>query len=100
MGHRPGSLLGCTQVRTKVHRKDYAWSVGLVYDPRRLLGVTIVRPGVAGVLQIFVTPGLNNKLGAPTCTPQYIHEVMSSMVINILELISEYSALLHSLTSE
>jgi hypothetical protein len=30
-----------------------------------------------------VTPSLNNKLGAPTCTPQYIHEVTSSMVINI-----------------
>jgi hypothetical protein len=26
--------------------------VGLVYDPRVLPGVTIARPGVAGVLQI------------------------------------------------
>jgi hypothetical protein len=31
----------------------------------------------------YVTPGLSNKLSAPTCTPQYIHEVTSSMVINI-----------------
>jgi hypothetical protein len=30
-----------------------------------------------------VTPGLSNKSGAPTCRPQYIHEVTSSMVINI-----------------
>jgi hypothetical protein len=27
--------------------------VGLVYDPRGLLGVTTARPGVAGVLQIL-----------------------------------------------
>jgi hypothetical protein len=30
--------------------------VGLVYDPRRLSGVTIARPGVAGVLQIVLEP--------------------------------------------
>jgi hypothetical protein len=47
-----------------------------------------------------VTPSLSNKPGAPTCMPQYVHEVMSSMVINILDKISEYSALLHSLTFE
>jgi hypothetical protein len=52
MGDRPGSFPGCAQVRTKVHRKDYGWSVGLVYDPRGLPGVTIARPGVAGVLQV------------------------------------------------
>jgi hypothetical protein len=34
-----------------VCKKDYGWSVGLVYDPRGLPGVTTVRPGVAGVLQ-------------------------------------------------
>jgi hypothetical protein len=38
-------------VRTKVHRKVYSWSVGLVYDPTELAGVTIARPEVAGVLQ-------------------------------------------------
>jgi hypothetical protein len=50
MGDRPESLPGCAQVRTKVCRKDYGWSVGLVYDPRGLPGVTTARPGVAGVL--------------------------------------------------
>jgi hypothetical protein len=31
-------------VRTKVHRKDYSWYVGLVYDPTELPRVMIVRP--------------------------------------------------------
>jgi hypothetical protein len=51
MGDRSGSFLGCAQVRTKVHRKEYDWSVGLVYDPSELSGVTTARPGVTGVLQ-------------------------------------------------
>jgi hypothetical protein len=42
----------CAQVRTKVCRKDYSWSVGLVYDPRGLSGVTTVRPGVTEVLHL------------------------------------------------
>jgi hypothetical protein len=32
--------------------------VGLVYDPMRLLGVTTVRPGIAGVLQKVSEPTL------------------------------------------
>jgi hypothetical protein len=36
MGDRPESFPGCAQVRTKVCRKGYGWSVGLVYDPRGL----------------------------------------------------------------
>jgi hypothetical protein len=32
--------------------------VGLVYDPRGLLGVTTARPGVAGVLQMISEPTL------------------------------------------
>jgi hypothetical protein len=32
--------------------------MGLVYDPRKLLGVTTVRPGVAGVLQMVLEPTL------------------------------------------
>jgi hypothetical protein len=51
MGDRPGSFPGSAQVRIKVCRKDYGWSVGLVYDPKGLTGVTTARPGVAGVLQ-------------------------------------------------
>jgi hypothetical protein len=34
MGDRPGSLSGCARVRTKVCKKDYGCSVGLVYDSR------------------------------------------------------------------
>jgi hypothetical protein len=59
MGDQPGSFPGCAQVRTKVHRKDYGWSVGLVvYDPMGLPGVTTARPGVAGVLQMVSEPTL------------------------------------------
>jgi hypothetical protein len=32
--------------------------VELVYDPMRLLGVTTVRPGIAGVLQMVSEPTL------------------------------------------
>jgi hypothetical protein len=35
-----------------VYKKDYDWSVELVYDPKGLPGVTTTRPEVAGVLQI------------------------------------------------
>jgi hypothetical protein len=58
MGDRPRSFPMCAQVRTKVCRKDYGWSEGLVYDPRRLSGVTTARPGVVGVLQMVSEPTL------------------------------------------
>jgi hypothetical protein len=45
MGDQPRSLPMYTQVRTKVYRKDKCWSVRLVYDSRKLPGVTIARPG-------------------------------------------------------
>jgi hypothetical protein len=48
----------CAQVRIKICRKDYVCSVCLVYDPRGLAGVTTVRPGVAGVLQMVSEPTL------------------------------------------
>jgi hypothetical protein len=41
-----------------VHRKDYGWSMGLVYDSKGLSGVTTARPGVAGVLQMVSEPTL------------------------------------------
>jgi hypothetical protein len=50
MGDRPESFPRCAQVRTTVHRKDFGWSVGLVYDPKGRPGVTTARPGVVGVL--------------------------------------------------
>jgi hypothetical protein len=61
MGDRSGSFLRCAQVRTKVYKKDYDWSVGLVYDPKGLLGVTTVRLEVAGVLQI-IDVGINMEM--------------------------------------
>jgi hypothetical protein len=39
------------------HIKDYDWSVGLVYDPRGLIGVMTARPRVSGVLQRMLTRG-------------------------------------------
>jgi hypothetical protein len=42
----------------KVRTKDSCWSVGMVYDPRRLLGVSIVGQGVNGMLQIVSEPTL------------------------------------------
>jgi hypothetical protein len=36
-----------------MHRKDYGWFVGLVYDPRVLLQVTTAKPRVAGVLHLI-----------------------------------------------
>jgi hypothetical protein len=56
MSDRSGSLPGCTRVRTKMCRKDLGWSVGLVYDPRELPGVTTARLGVTGVLQMISEP--------------------------------------------
>jgi hypothetical protein len=44
---------------------------------------TIVERWSARESKSAVKPGLRNKSGAPTCMPQYIHEVMSSMVNNI-----------------
>jgi hypothetical protein len=41
-----------------VCKKDYGWSVGLVYDPRELSGVTTAKPGVVGVLQMVSEPTL------------------------------------------
>jgi hypothetical protein len=50
MGARPGSLPGCAQVRTMVHKKDWCWSMALFFNRRELLEVMIARTGVAGVL--------------------------------------------------
>jgi hypothetical protein len=44
-----------SRVRTsedKVRTKDLCWSVGMVYDPRGLPGVSTASPGVDGVLHI------------------------------------------------
>jgi hypothetical protein len=51
MGDRPKSFSECAQVRIKVCRKEYDWSVSLVYDPRGLSGVSTVRSRMAEMLQ-------------------------------------------------
>jgi hypothetical protein len=38
--------------------KDSCWSVGMIYDPRGLLGVSIVSLGVDEVLQMVSEPTL------------------------------------------
>jgi hypothetical protein len=35
-----------------VRTKDSCWSVGTIYDPRELPGVSIADPGLDGVLQV------------------------------------------------
>jgi hypothetical protein len=90
MDDRPGSFLECAQVRTKMQKKDYGWSVGLVYDPRELPGVTTTRPGVAGVLQMVLEltlAVLRTRTGQlrriQWCTGQrcrYVHMVRESSV--------------------
>jgi hypothetical protein len=42
----------------KVHTKDSCWSMGTIYDPRELSGVTNVGPRVDGVLQVVSEPTL------------------------------------------
>jgi hypothetical protein len=46
----------------KVRTKDSCWSVGMIYDPIGLPGVSIVGPGVDGVLQMISLPGVDGVL--------------------------------------
>jgi hypothetical protein len=48
-------------VRIKVCRKDYDWSVRLVYDSRGLPRVTIAMPKMAGVLQAYSFSKINEQ---------------------------------------
>jgi hypothetical protein len=45
-----------------VRTKDSCWSVGMIYDPIGLPGVSIVGPGVDGVLQMISEPGVDGVL--------------------------------------
>jgi hypothetical protein len=50
-----------SQVRTsedEVRTKDSCWSVGTIYDPRELPGVSTPGPGLDGVLQVVSEPTL------------------------------------------
>jgi hypothetical protein len=42
----------------KVRTKDPCWSVGTIYDPKELPGVSTAGPGVDGVLQVVSEPTL------------------------------------------
>jgi hypothetical protein len=42
----------------KVRKKDSCWSVGMVYDPKGLPGVSNIDSGVDGVLQMVLEPTL------------------------------------------
>jgi hypothetical protein len=54
MGDRPQNLFGCASLGTKVRRKDYCWSVRLVYNPTELSGVITARLKVVEVLQLVL----------------------------------------------
>jgi hypothetical protein len=41
-----------------VHTKDLCWSMGMIYDPRGLPGVSTAGLGVDGVLQMVLEPTL------------------------------------------
>jgi hypothetical protein len=36
----------------KLHAKDLSWSMGTIYDPRKLPGVSTLVQGLDGVLQV------------------------------------------------
>jgi hypothetical protein len=42
----------------KVCTKDSCWSVGTIYDPRELAGVSTASPELDGVLQVVSEPTL------------------------------------------
>ena len=46
MGDRPGSFSRVRMSEVKVRTKDSCWSVGTIYDPRELPGVSTAGPGI------------------------------------------------------
>jgi hypothetical protein len=40
----------------KVRTKDSCWSVGTIYDPKELPGISTTDPGLDGVLQVVSEP--------------------------------------------
>jgi hypothetical protein len=42
----------------KVCTKDSCWSMGIIYDPRELPGVSTIGPGLDGILQVVSEPTL------------------------------------------
>jgi hypothetical protein len=56
MGDRPGSFSRVRMSEDKVRTKDSCWSVGTIYDPRELPGVSTAVPGIGWGVTV------------PTCT--------------------------------
>jgi hypothetical protein len=50
MGDRPGSFSRVRMSEDKVCTKNPCWSVQTIYDPRELLGVSTVGPGIGRVV--------------------------------------------------
>jgi hypothetical protein len=46
MGDRPGSFSWVRMSEDKVCTKDLYWSVGTIYDPRVLPGISTIGPGI------------------------------------------------------
>jgi hypothetical protein len=46
MGDRPGSFSRVHMSENKVRTKGPCWSVGTIYDPSKLLGVSIAGQGI------------------------------------------------------
>jgi hypothetical protein len=56
MGDRPGIFLWVCMSEDKMRTKNLCWSVGTIYDPRELPGVSTAGPGTDGVLQVVSEP--------------------------------------------
>jgi hypothetical protein len=55
MGDRPGSFSRVRMSEDKVCTKDSCWSVGTLYDPRELPGVSTAGPGIGRGITSIVT---------------------------------------------
>jgi hypothetical protein len=57
MGDRPGCFSRVHMSEDKVCKKDPCWSVGTIYDPGELPGVSTAGPGLDGVLHTLTSVG-------------------------------------------
>jgi hypothetical protein len=56
MSDRPRKFSRVRMSEDKVPTKYMCWSMGTIYDPRELLGVSTTGAGVDGVLQVVLEP--------------------------------------------
>jgi hypothetical protein len=57
MGEQPRSFSRVRMSEDKVCTKDSCWSVGTIYDPGELPGVSTTGPGLDGVLHTLTSVG-------------------------------------------